>query len=120
MALTSRAAWNSSRVACTFSITLVFLMGAITGGVITKLSSRSLAASNRTPNEAEKIITLEKWKKDLNLTPEQTQDIELVLDDFTMYYRNVVSDGKNRIMKILNEEQKVKFQKILGDAAHQH
>ena len=96
-------------------------MGAVTGGVITKMTTRpAVASANRVPNEAEKIITLEKWKKDLDLTPEQTAEIELVLDDFTMYYRNVVSEGKVRIMKILNDEQRQKFQKLLDDSAHQH
>ena len=66
--------------------------------------------------EAGKQISLGKWKKDLDLTPDQTREIESILDDFSTYYRNVVSDGKTRILRILNDDQKKKFQKLVGDA----
>ena len=38
-----------------------------------------------------------------------------ILDDFGVYYRNVLSDGKARILRILNEDQKRKFEKLLEE-----
>ena len=66
--------------------------------------------------EAGKAFSLQKLKKDLNLNPQQVKDLELVLDDFGVYYRNVLSDGKNRVLRILDDEQKKKFEKMLGEA----
>ena len=69
--------------------------------------------------DAGKAFSLQKLKKELNLNEEQVKDLETILDDFGMYYRNVLSDGKNRVLKILNDDQKKKFEKMLGDAKTQ-
>ena len=53
--------------------------------------------------------------RDLDLTPAQTEQMETILDDFAKYYRTVLSDGKSRILQILNEEQKRKFEKVLQE-----
>lgn len=66
--------------------------------------------------EAGKDITVQKWKRELRLNAEQTQELEAVLDDFGMYYRNVVSEIKPRILRILDEDQKRKFDKLLNDS----
>jgi len=65
--------------------------------------------------EGGKQIWLQRWKKELNLTPEQSQEMVMILDDFGVYYRNVLSDGKARILRILNEDQKRKFDKLLEE-----
>ena len=36
-----------------------------------------------------------------------------LLDDFNMYYRSVLTDGRQRIMQILNDDQRHKFEQIL-------
>jgi len=60
-------------------------------------------------------------KQDLNLTPDQAQKIEALLEDLAKYYDNVQAqmddfrqDGKERIKKILTPEQQKKFDKILS------
>jgi len=65
--------------------------------------------------EGGKEIWLQRWKRDLNLSPEQTQEMTVILDDFGLYYRNVLSDGKARILRILSEDQKRKFDKLLEE-----
>lgn len=61
-------------------------------------------------------------KTDLNLTPDQAQKIETLLEDLAKYYDNVQAqmddfrqDGKDRIKKILTPEQQKKFDKIINE-----
>lgn len=109
--------WQASRRNCILTIGLVFLTGAVCGAFFMDLGAhRWVRRSAPFWTEAGKAISLEKWKRDLDLTPEQTRQIESILDDFGMYYRNVMSDGKSRILKILNEEQRKKFDRLLGEA----
>ena len=49
------------------------------------------------------------------LTPEQAQEMAVILDDFGVYYRNVLSDGKSRILRILNDDQKRKLDRLLDE-----
>lgn len=65
--------------------------------------------------EGGKDIWLQRWKKELDLTPEQSQEMASILDDFGTYYRNILSDGKARILRILNDDQKRKFDKLLEE-----
>ena len=65
--------------------------------------------------EGGKEISLQRWKRELDLTPGQTKEMMTILDDFGVYYRNVLSDGKARILKILDEQQKLKFDKLLSE-----
>lgn len=115
MVATTRAAvWQTSRAACIVTITLVFLTGAIAGALAMNFGAHKyMHRSAPFWTEGGKEIWLQRWKKDLDLTPEQTQEMTLILDDFGIYYRNVLSDGKARILRILNDEQRRKFDKLL-------
>ena len=73
-------------------------------------------------NEAGREITLQKFKKELNLTPHQTEEFGAHLDDFMTYYQyaqaqmeDVRATEKGRILRILQEDQKVKFEKMMGE-----
>jgi len=115
IATTTRAgAWQASRLVCLLTVVLVFLTGAITGAVAMNLGAHKWM-HRATPfwTEGGKEIWLQRWKKDLNLSAEQTQEMAVILDDFGMYYRNVLSDGKARILKVLNDDQKRKFDQLL-------
>jgi len=97
-------------------ITFVFLAGVIAGAMAMNLGAHKWL--HRTVpfwTEGGKEISLQRWKKELDLTPEQSQQMILILDDFGLYYRNVLSDGKARILQILNEDQKRKFDKLLAE-----
>ena len=59
--------------------------------------------------------TVLKWKDDLNLTQSQQHELETTLDDLHKYYDNVLSDGKDRILAILNEQQRQKFERMLQE-----
>ncbi|MDQ6678959.1 MAG: hypothetical protein M3Z09_16880 [Acidobacteriota bacterium] len=63
----------------------------------------------------ENKITLLKWKKELNLTDAQQSQLQLELDDFSKYYDNVLGDAKSRILLILDDNQKNKFERLLKE-----
>ena len=114
MATTRAAAWQATKWASVLTILLVFLTGAIAGAVAMNLGAHKyMHRSVPFWTEGGKEVWLQRWKKDLDLTPEQTQEMTLILDDFGMYYRNVLNDGKARILRLLNEQQKRKFDQLL-------
>jgi len=119
MATTRAGAWQTSRLACVMTISLVFLSGAVAGAVAMNLGAHKWMHRPAAPfwTEGGKDVWLQRWKKDLNLSPEQTQKMTVILDDFGLYYRNVLSDGKARILQILNEDQKKKFDLLLEQSA---
>lgn len=117
IASTRVGAWPAaSRLACILTVTLVFLTGAISGAVAMNLGAHKwMHRSVPFWTEGGKEVWLQRWKKELDLTPQQSQEMTLILDDFGTYYRNVLSDGKARILRVLNDDQKRKFDKLLED-----
>jgi hypothetical protein len=117
----SRAPWQSPSIL--FTLVCVFLAGAATGAVAMRLG---FPPERHKPglawNEAGREITLQRFKKELNLTPHQTVEMERILDDFMTYYQyaqaqmeDVRATGKGRILRILQEDQKAKFEKMMGE-----
>ena len=108
---------QASKLQCAGIILLVFLAGILTGA--TGMSFRAHAWMHKSVpfyTEAGKQIWLDRWKKDLNLTADQAAEMQTILDDFVVYYRTVLANGKSRILQILNEDQKQKFSQMLDDA----
>jgi hypothetical protein len=107
-------AWNT-RAACFATLLLVFITGAVVGAVAMNLGAH--ARLHRAPfwTATGKAIYIERVKKDLDLTPAQTEQMESILDDFGKYYRTVLADGKSRIMQMLNEDQRRKFEQMLQE-----
>ena len=52
----------------------------------------------------------------MDLTPDQTDKLKSILDDFSKYYQDVLATGKGSIYKILNEDQRRRFDRLLNDA----
>lgn len=115
-----RAPWQNPSIL--FTLFCVFLAGAATGAVTMRFRfAPERQKPNLAWNEAGREITLQKFKKELNLTPHQTEEMERILDDFMTYYQyakaqmdDVRATGKGRILRILQEDQKVKFEKMMG------
>ena len=61
---------------------------------------------------------LQHLHKELQLNDEQTRQLSMILDDVARYYDNVLSDGQTRVMQILDDNQKKKFQEMLSLEAH--
>jgi len=107
----SRSSWNP-KVACGFALLLVFLCGSAAGALIMDRGvHRNRIPSFETP--AGKALYFDRMQRELNLTPEQSEQMQSVLNDFWQYYRTVLSDGKQRVEALLNDEQKRKFEKML-------
>ena len=103
--------WNP-KVACAATLVLVFLVGAASGAVVMDFKvHRNRIPAFETP--AGKALYFERMQRELSLTPEQSEQMQSVLNDFWQYYRTVLTDGKQRVESILTDEQRVKFEKIL-------
>lgn len=118
----NRATWHNPRILLV--LCLVFLCGATTGVLAMKMRSAASTSKNWMLfwKEGGKAITLNKFKRELDLTAEQAAEIEASLDEFVNYYQSLqvqMDDfrayGKQRIMKVLTPEQKVKFEEMLSD-----
>jgi len=113
--------WKNPRII--YTLLFVFLSGAVAGAVGVKFGM-SLERHKPGPfwKEGGREISLQRFKKELDLTPQQAAEIERVLDDFVMYYQtlqaqmdDVRATGKNRILKLLREDQQQKFVRMLSD-----
>ena len=65
---------------------------------------------------------IQRFKTDLNLSPDQTDKIAMVLADYREDYHSledqlddVRSTGKSRIMQILDDQQRTRFEKMMVD-----
>ena len=59
--------------------------------------------------------TLTRWRKELDLTDDQTAKLRMMLDDFNKYYDNVLAEGHERILQILTPRQRQLFEKKLRE-----
>ena len=116
-----RAPWQNPRIL--YTLLFVFLSGAAAGALAMKLSVPAQQfRAGPWWKEGGREISLQRFRKDLDLTPEQAKEMETILDDFMMYYQtlqaqmdDVRATGKSRILKILNEDQRQKFEKMMGE-----
>ncbi len=109
------------RIATT--LLLVFAAGAISGALTVRYGLPAARANRSGPSLklGNKEIFLQKFKKELDLTPAQVRDVSAALEDFNMYYQSlqdqledVRSTGKSRILQILTPEQRTKFEQMLN------
>lgn len=123
--MSDRISWSNPRVLAV--LLLVFLAGGLSGAIAVRVvRNRMIAAGGpRTAPLpaawANKEGFLGRCKKELDLRPEQAQQISAVLDDYKMYYQNLQEQleevrvtGKGRILEILDDGQKKKFEKLLA------
>ena len=114
--------WKNPRILST--LLFVFLAGALGGAVVMrtcyKPERHKLAPQW---NEGGRELSLPKFKKELNLDPQQEAEFSQIVDDYMHYIQllegqmdDVRSTGKKRIMRILTEEQRKKFERMLAEA----
>ena len=124
MAGVNRVTWKNPRLV--LALSLIFLCGAIAGAITMGTVFRHWPAGLPRPGlswkESGKEISLQRFRKELNLTAPQADQLETILDDFMMYYQMLQSQmdevratGKGRILRILNDDQKRKFERMLSD-----
>jgi hypothetical protein len=102
----------SPKVVCAVTLALVFLCGSAAGALVMDFGvHRNRIPSFETP--AGKALYFERMQRELDLTPAQSEQMQSVLNVFWQYYRTVLSDGKQRVEALLNDEQRQKFEKML-------
>jgi hypothetical protein len=119
---------GNPRIAST--LLLVFLAGGATGmlgmryGLHDKLH-RVVAAAPPTKEPSREAV-LQDFRTKLDLSPEQTDQIAVVLEDYRHYYESLQdqlddlrSTGKGRIIQILQPGQREKFEKMMNELAPQ-
>lgn len=102
---------------------MVFVSGALAGALTMRYGVHPRAPKPAPYwKEGGKEVSLQRFTRELSLSPEQAKEMEAVLDDFMMYYQTlqtqmdeVRASGKERIMRVLNPEQRRKFERILGE-----
>jgi len=120
----ARNATRNPRVIST--LVFVFLAGALAGALSMQFGlhdrlHRTVTAATKPASPANDIL-LPRLKANLNLSEEQSQAIAAVLADYRSYYMNlqeqlddVRSTGRMRIVEVLTDEQKQKFEKLVGE-----
>jgi Spy/CpxP family protein refolding chaperone len=105
-------------------IVLIFLCGVFTGTAAMNLwmnwGPRSVSArADSQPRSPQRIV--EKFTKELDLSPEQAKQLNDILDETHKAYREhesqieaIRQQGRARIREILNDEQKAKYEQILA------
>jgi hypothetical protein len=110
-----RSGWNP-KVACAVSLVLVFLCGAVLGALTMDLVVHNRQRAPAFDTSGGKALYFERLRKDLDLTPAQSELMESILNDLWHDYRSVLNDSKVRVEQVLNEQQRQKFERILQES----
>jgi len=104
--------WNP-KTTCAATLVLVFLSGAVVGALTLDLVVHNRQRPFTFDSPQAKALYFDHMQKELNLTPAQTEQVQSVLNDFWQYYRTVLSDGKQRVEQLLDDQQRKKFERLL-------
>ena len=99
---------------------IVFLGGAVAGAVSTKIFAPKVVEIGVAPHEHEASVAVDHLREELDLDPDQVEQLQGILDYCIMKEADLLSrielakkDGRQRILKILNEQQRGKFDAAL-------
>lgn len=97
-------------------IALVFILGALAGSISTGAYLKHRYPSRITDPKARKAFILNKFSRELNLTPEQKAKVENILEqieekrrEYFLQTRPEIEALMDQIRKELNEDQQKKF-----------
>jgi hypothetical protein len=118
MTSTHSPGWQDPRILLTLAV--VFLCGLTVGMLLHHWMHNSPPPAPTAQGPQAALLT--RLKTELNLTPAQNEQLKTVLDDFFTYYYtlqaqldDVRASGKQRILRILDDGQKKKFEKIMSE-----
>jgi len=109
-------------------VAFIFASGMLAGAFTMSLVERYywLRPKPSVLSEAGKAMAVQHFCRELALNESQTKAIENILDEFIMQqadllarYRSTRLSGHDRILEILNEDQRRRFKKILGELQNQ-
>ena len=113
---------NPSKFKASMLIGVVFLLGAIVGGSLgTTIVSRKFAAPPEISAKQRRNMLLEKFRSRLNLTPEQTDKVRVILEQTRQQVRGleqtikpqsaeIHNQMRGKVRELLAEDQKKAFE----------
>jgi Spy/CpxP family protein refolding chaperone len=98
----------------------VFLTGAMAGAIGMRAGLHEQLHRNAVYWRGEKAeFSYDQLTRELKLSPEQSQRLKTILDDFVKYHEDleaqiedVRATGRNRIVQILTPEQRKRFEQL--------
>ena len=119
--MSDRATWSHPKVIT--ALLAVFLAGAAAGALGMKLVVRgSVNSSSRSLRQMDRKALLDYFNKELKLSDKQQQQVEALLDDHFKYLQTLGAQmeevrvyGREGISKLLDAEQRKKFDKLMLD-----
>jgi Spy/CpxP family protein refolding chaperone len=126
MPAADRASWQNPRVLVT--LLLVFLAGAMAGAIVmlSPLHAKMHASAAPYWGDDKKEFSYDTLNRELKLSPEQSDRLKTILDDFVKYHddleaqiEDVRATGKNRIRQMLNPQQQQRFEELCNQLPSQ-
>ena len=119
--MSDRATWSHPKVIT--ALLAVFLAGAAACALGMKLVVRSsVNSSSRSLRQMDRKALLDYFNKELKLSDKQQQKVEALLDDHFKYLQTLGAQmeevrvyGREGISKLLDAEQRKKFDKLMLD-----
>ena len=118
--MTDAISWRNAKVLRVLA--LVFVAGAFSGAVAYRLGRIVMRPTGIATSSASTMggkDTLGMLKRELNLTPRQSDQVAAIIEDYKRYYGNIQDQveevratGKNRILDVLDPQQRSKFEKL--------
>ena len=108
-------------------VAFIFFCGMAMGGFTMILAERYwLQPRQQALEKAEEQVALQHLSTELRLDEMQTRQVEEILDQAIMEHADMLANfktnrdhGHDRIMKILNEEQRKRFDQVLSEIGNQ-
>ena len=122
---TDRPSWKNPRVLGILA--LVFLCGAATGALIMQLGlhDKMHRATSQFWKNNDTVLSYDKLTHELNLSPSQCNALKTILNDYARYHEDLQAQlddfratGKSQIMRILEPDQRIRFEKLVREAEH--
>jgi hypothetical protein len=102
-------------------LVLVFLTGAMAGAITMRagLHEKMHRSAPSYWRDGRNEFSYDMLKKELDLTPDQSERLKTILDDFVKYHEDlqaqiedVRATGKNRIIQMLDTRQRQRFEQL--------
>jgi Spy/CpxP family protein refolding chaperone len=118
MLASGQPTWQNPRILTL--LILVFLTGAMVGAIGMREGLHDKLHRSAVYWRGDKAeFSYDRLKRELNLTPEQSDRLKTILDDFVKYHEDleaqiedVRATGRNRIVQILTPEQRKRFEQL--------
>jgi len=111
------ASWSNPKILLVLA--LIFLCGTAVGSALTQRVIHSRVTRSKSME-----VQLKDLKSSLSLTAEQQRIVNKELDDYAKYYQNIEDEredvavlGKQRILAVLNPDQKKRFKQIFENVS---